>query len=63
MVSSIANTNNLILINYFHSSLSPIDWNLTSTATPDQSGPESDGNEGYSTFPKAPGLEPHHQID
>ena len=36
---------------------------LSGTTTPSQSGPRSDGSEGYSAFPKAPALlEPHHQI-
>ena len=45
------------------SSIWPIDRTLSGATTPDQSGPGSDGNEGYSAFPKAPALqEPHHLI-
>ena len=36
---------------------------LSGATTPGQSGPGSDGNEGYSVFPKAPAIpKPHHQI-
>ena len=45
-----------------NSSIWPIDRTLTGTTTLGQSGPESNGNDRlHSTFPKAPGLEPHHQ--
>ena len=45
------------------SSIWPIDRSLSGATTLGQSGPGSDGNEGYSIFPKAPALlEPHHQI-
>ena len=27
-----------------------------------RSGPRNNGNEGYSTFSKAPGLKPHYQM-
>ena len=45
------------------SSIWPIDKILSVATTPDQSGPGSDGNKGYSAFPQALELlEPHHQI-
>ena len=40
-----------------------IDRSLSDATVLGQSGPESESNEGYSTFPKASVLlEPHHQI-
>ena len=38
------------------------DETLSSTTTSGQSGPGSNGNEQYSTFPKAQGLERHYQM-
>ena len=50
-------------ISTLFSSIWPIDRTLSGATTQDQSGPGSNGNEGYSVFPKAPALlEPHHQI-
>ena len=44
-------------------SIWPIDRTLLGAPTSGQNEPGSDGNEGYSAFPKAPALlEPHHQI-
>ena len=43
------------------SSIWSLDTTLSGTTTPGQSGPRSDGNKGYSAFPKVP-LEPHHWI-
>ena len=43
------------------SSIGSIDRTLTGTSTMGQSGSASNGNEGYSTFPKSPGPEPHDQ--
>ena len=41
----------------------PRDRTLSGATTPGQCEPESDVNEEYSAFPKAPALlEPHHQI-
>ena len=34
----------------------------TTTTTTGQSGPGRNGDEGCSTFPKAPGMEPHYQM-
>ena len=49
-----------------HKRLSSSIWPLvgiqTRTNSLDQSGPESNDNQKYSTFPKDPGLEPHHQM-
>ena len=45
------------------SSIQPIDWTLSGTTSPAQSGPTSNGNEGVQRIPKAPALlEPHHPI-
>ena len=45
------------------SSIRPIDKTLSGATTPCQSRPESDGNKGYSAFPKVPALlERHYQI-
>ena len=44
------------------SSIWPQNRIVTGASTPDQSGPGSDDNEGYSFFPKAPPfVKPHHQ--
>ena len=45
------------------SSILPIDRTLSGATTLSHSGCRSNGNEGYSAFPKAPALlNPHHQI-
>ena len=47
---------------WLNSSIWPIVGILTGTHTLGQSGSGSYGMNGYSTFPKAPGLEPHYQM-
>ena len=42
--------------------IGPIGWTLTGTTTPDQSGTESNSNEGVLDFLKAQGMESHHQM-
>ena len=49
------------IISTLFSSILPIDTTLSGATTPGQRGPGSDGNKGYSTFPKTPALlKPHH---
>ena len=76
MISIIAYTNNsiwylsiactqLIFFKYskwLNSSNLPFDRTLTGPSTPGKSGLGSNYNEGYSIFPKVPGMEPHHQM-
>ena len=40
----------------------PIDGTLISNINLDQSGPESNGDEGVFHIPQTPGLDPHHQM-
>ena len=48
---------------YAVSSIYPTDRVISGATIPGQGGPGSDGNEGHSAFPKAPGSrEPYHQI-